>query len=98
MSVQNTQIKASIGKHDCKCRNTCKNVIEHDGKVQDICNLSYRRRDLGREFFKTAEKDKSRHSQGSIKPKLEKYKENHIEHTLANCQKSETNKKVITTT
>lgn len=60
-------------------------IMEHDGEVPYVCNLSYRRMDLGREFSKIIERDQSTHSKGSMKSKLHKYNENHIEHSLANC-------------
>lgn len=46
-------------------------IMQHDGKVEYIRNLSYRRTDLCREISKAVEGDQATHSKGSMKPKLE---------------------------
>ena len=46
-------------------------IMQYDGKVEYICNLSHRRTDLWREISKAIERDQSTHSKGAMKPKLE---------------------------
>lgn len=46
-------------------------IMQYDGKVEYICNLSHRRTDLWREISKAIERDHSTHSKGAMKPKLE---------------------------
>ena len=37
-------------------------IMQYDGKVEYICNLSHRRTDLWREISKAIERDQSTHS------------------------------------
>ena len=56
-------------------------IMQYDGNVEYICNLSHRRTVLWREISKAIERDQSTHSKGAMKPKLQK-KCWHIENTM----------------